>query len=371
MKIYLTIILSFLLAPVLVFAAYTDVTMSGSSIIQVGGNNLIVSGTANFDSLTVGSNSFSVIMSKNATLTVTSSDRLSFGVAPSEYFKQSFTCGSSNSTLTIGNSSLDDAKTVTVELSSVCSSGTSGTGGGGMIISGGGGGGGGGSYAPVAPQVVQAPATVPAVAPSQIAVSVSPIFTKTFGIGAASSDIKRLQQILNSDPDTQISSSGAGSPGNETTYFGPATKAALQKFQSKYGIVSSGSPETTGYGALGPKTRAKLAEVFAKATPTAPSVAQPSPVAVSVSPVFTIGFTKGTTNPDIKRLQQLLNSDADTKIAESGVGSPGNETEYFGSLTEKAVQKFQVKYGVAQEGDPGYGYVGPKTRAKLQEVFKE
>jgi len=62
---------------------------------------------------------------------------------------------------------------------------------------------------------------------------------------------------------------------------------------------------------------------------------------------------------------------SDTKVAESGVGSPGNETEYFGTLTKKAVQKFQKKYGIAKEGDSGYGYVGPKTRAKLQEVFKQ
>ncbi|MBU1092004.1 peptidoglycan-binding protein, partial [Patescibacteria group bacterium] len=53
----------------------------------------------------------------------------------------------------------------------------------------------------------------------------------------------------------------------------------------------------------------------------------------------------------------------------SGVGSPGNETEYFGSLTEKAVQKFQEKHGIAKKGDSGYGYVGPKTRAKIAEVF--
>ena len=72
---------------------------------------------------------------------------------------------------------------------------------------------------------------------------------------------------------------------------------------------------------------------------------------------------------DVKRLQQLLNSDSDTKIAESGIGSFGNETEYFGSLTEKAVQKFQTKYNIAKSGDSGYGYVGPKTRAKLNEVF--
>jgi hypothetical protein len=44
-------------------------------------------------------------------------------------------------------------------------------------------------------------------------------------------------------------------------------------------------------------------------------------------------------------------------------------TGYFGSIRKKAVQKFQVKYGIASEGNAGYGRVGPKTRAKLNEIF--
>lgn len=113
-----------------------------------------------------------------------------------------------------------------------------------------------------------------------------------------------------------------------------------------------------------------MAEVFAEAEPKAPEVAKPSPVAVAVSPVFTGGLGKGVSNADIKRLQQLLNTDPDTRLAASGVGSPGEETDYFGSLTERAVEKFQMKHGVvSSSADPGYGYVGPKTRAKLKEVF--
>ena len=74
-------------------------------------------------------------------------------------------------------------------------------------------------------------------------------------------------------------------------------------------------------------------------------------------------------DPEVKLLQQSLNSDPDTQVASSGVGSPGSETEYLGSLTEQAVQKFQEKYDIAGAGEPGYGYVGPKTRAKLNELF--
>ncbi len=40
-----------------------------------------------------------------------------------------------------------------------------------------------------------------------------------------------------------------------TGYFGPVTKRAVQKMQKAMKIVSTGSPETTGYGMVGPKTR--------------------------------------------------------------------------------------------------------------------
>ncbi|MDO8742172.1 MAG: peptidoglycan-binding protein [bacterium] len=43
-----------------------------------------------------------------------------------------------------------------------------------------------------------------------------------------------------------------------TGYFGSLTQAAVQRFQTEQGIVSSGSPTTTGYGRVGPQTIARL-----------------------------------------------------------------------------------------------------------------
>ena len=65
----------------------------------------------------------------------------------------------------------------------------------------------------------------------------------------------------------------------------------------------------------------------------------------------------------------VLNTDIDTNVALSGIGSVGEESDFFGSLTEKAVQKFQIKYGLAKSGDAGFGYVGPKTRARLNSLI--
>ena len=100
------------------------------------------------------------------------------------------------------------------------------------------------------------------------------ILTRGLQFGSVGNDVKTLQQWLNSDPDTQIAKNGAGSPGLETTKFGPATRAAVQKFQLKYGIVKKGGG---GYGMVGPKTRAKLEEVFGgvEIKPATPTAAKP------------------------------------------------------------------------------------------------
>ena len=38
------------------------------------------------------------------------------------------------------------------------------------------------------------------------------------------------------------------------------------------------------------------------------------------------------------------------------------------TLLNKNYQSFQEKYNIAKSGDPGYGYVGPKTRAKINSL---
>ncbi len=76
---------------------------------------------------------------------------------------------------------------------------------------------------------------------------------------------------------------------------------------------------------------------------------------------FNTNLTVGSTGTDVMNLQKVLNGSSDTRVASSGVGSPGSESSYFGGLTKAAVMKFQTKYGIS----PVAGYVGPITRAKL------
>ena len=66
-----------------------------------------------------------------------------------------------------------------------------------------------------------------------------------------------------------------------TGYYGALTEAAVQSWQRRRGLVSSGTPDTTGYGILGPKTRAALKAATCTAKPSTgtgqpgSSVAQP------------------------------------------------------------------------------------------------
>src|SRR3989338_10791349 len=82
-------------------------------------------------------------------------------------------------------------------------------------------------------------------------------FYRSLGFGSKGPDVLLLQQFLNSDPDTKIALSGAGSPGFEKNLFGPLTRAAVHKFQKKYAsdILYIGQAST---GRVGPKTLRKL-----------------------------------------------------------------------------------------------------------------
>jgi peptidoglycan hydrolase-like protein with peptidoglycan-binding domain len=82
---------------------------------------------------------------------------------------------------------------------------------------------------------------------------------------------------------------------------------------------------------------------------------------------FNQNLLLGSSNEDVRQLQIFLNNySAETKIANSGVGSPGYETTYFGLLTKQALIKFQninansilIPNGLSS----GTGYFGPSTR---------
>lgn len=83
-----------------------------------------------------------------------------------------------------------------------------------------------------------------------------------------------VQQFLNGHGN-QVSATGAGSPGNESSYFGAKTKAAVAAFQASNGITP-----TAGY--WGPITRAK-ANALCAGSPTTPGPVTPTGPGVTIS----------------------------------------------------------------------------------------
>ena len=270
MKTYLIALLSFLIAPVLAFAAL-DVTLSGSSVISVGGYNLVVSGSANVDSISVDTSSFSVVLSSGSSLTVTSADRKAFTVSPSAY-TTSQTCSSAQSLVTVG---LVSGPVTTVTITPGSSNCTLSEGG---IVGGGGGGGAptpvytvipgtassassvssAGTPTGVGAAIAQTPSATKIVTPTSPELrgaGITITITKSLKLGSQNSEVKSLQQALAQDKTLYPE-------GLATGYYGPATRRAIIRFQKKYGI------EPVGF--IGPLTRKKLNEVYG--TPTSASV---------------------------------------------------------------------------------------------------
>lgn len=79
-----------------------------------------------------------------------------------------------------------------------------------------------------------------------------PQISRTLRYGSTGSDVSRLQAFLAQD-------SSVYPEGTVSGYYGSLTQAAVQRWQAKYNIVSSGSPSTTGYGIVGPRTAAAIA----------------------------------------------------------------------------------------------------------------
>lgn len=142
--------------------------------------------------------------------------------------------------------------------------------------------------------------------------------------------------------------------------MGPCTTNAIESFQ-----ISKGWQTT---GTLGPKTVAALNMLFssqpvqavvAPGTPPQASASTVSGTCVLPTHSMTLNDTDVKTHGDVSLLQKILSRDTTIYPQKLVTGT-------FGPATLAAVQKFQVKQGIAKKGDVGYGLVGPKTLAALK-----
>lgn len=83
-------------------------------------------------------------------------------------------------------------------------------------------------------------------------------FTRILKIGSTGEDVRQLQKFLNSKG-FKVSNLGAGSPGYESTYYGPATAAAVKRFQEAYSAeILKPVGLSVGTGTFGASTMKKV-----------------------------------------------------------------------------------------------------------------
>ncbi len=77
-----------------------------------------------------------------------------------------------------------------------------------------------------------------------------PQIARNLSRGARGQDVRELQEYLKQTGDYTYP--------EITGYFGRATEKAVQRFQSRVGVISYGTPASTGFGLVGPATRRAL-----------------------------------------------------------------------------------------------------------------
>ena len=150
--------------------------------------------------------------------------------------------------------------------------------------------------------------------------------------GDTGNDVKVLQQCLNAQGFI-IASSGTGSSGKETTFFGSLTAAALKELQNTHAteiLIPVGIPAGGGTGIFGASTRMYMNTLGCKGG------------GLTDKP-FSRVLLVGSSGEDVMLLQLYL---AQNKI----IYPEGTVSGYYGNLTRQAVIRFQKKNKLSETG---------------------
>ncbi len=168
-----------------------------------------------------------------------------------------------------------------------------------------------------------------------------PTITAPIGPGSSGPNVTTLQQFLARDrnmyPEGQV-----------TGYYGTLTTTAVQRFQTKYNIVSSGSPSTTGYGRVGPKTMDVINSLCGAATNDVGAFMQVSPISGDAPLDVSIQVTVNTTSSCAAAMYKLDYGDGSTPNTiqvPAGTCQPLQQT-YLHTYAPAALYQLKLSSGV-------------------------
>lgn len=175
------------------------------------------------------------------------------------------------------------------------------------------------------------------------------------GIGSSGQEVVELQNYLigKNMGSNALELFRAGATG----YFGPITQSALIEFQTNSQIYPA-----TGYYDDNTKNYIE-SHPLTISNSTTNSNQNTNVNNKNEKLILVRNLYNGITGNDVIELQKFLNKNGFI-LASSGPGSINNETNYFGSVTESAVIKFQISRNIT----PSVGYVGPITRKAIEDL---
>gem|GEM_PF-894732 len=196
-------------------------------------------------------------------------------------------------------------------------------------------------------------------------------------LGMTGSDVIILQKELNKNTKTQVASSGPGSRGQETSYFGGMTMSAVIKFQGLYASeVLKPVGLSVGTGFVGASTRAKITSLcrsgvatISPPPPVSPATNIVVPVPANISNIPVVATSGGTvvisnelaspsafkSDTPVLMFPSTYAAPRGTKVMLYGVGlAPTGNTVRLGSLgiASTSVDKWNVLTFVVPEDAP-------------------